>query len=126
MGPGKVLAGYGQKQIGQRLPAKTKQFSLGYEYSLSKRTYLYVDGRARRKPTAAATWLSPRPSTTTTSGEPLVLSLQSTQEPPAVELGNPATGMGNRVRPFAFAPGLQGAKWRVHPGTTFCSDHPRR
>jgi len=41
MGPGKVLAGYGQKQL-EDTP-KTKQFSLGYEYSLSKRTYLYVD-----------------------------------------------------------------------------------
>ncbi len=41
MGPGKVLAGYGQKSPDGF--AKTKQFSLGYEYSLSKRTYLYVD-----------------------------------------------------------------------------------
>jgi predicted porin len=41
MGPGKVLAGYGQKNPDGA--AKTKQFSLGYEYSLSKRTYVYVD-----------------------------------------------------------------------------------
>jgi predicted porin len=41
MGPGKFLAGYGQKSPDGF--AKTKQFSLGYEYSLSKRTYLYVD-----------------------------------------------------------------------------------
>ncbi|WP_323142197.1 porin [Massilia phyllosphaerae] len=41
MGPGKLLAGYGQKQL-EDTP-KTKQFSLGYEYSLSKRTYLYID-----------------------------------------------------------------------------------
>lgn len=46
MGPGKFLAGYGQKQL-EDTP-KTKQFSLGYEYSLSKRTYLYVDA-ARKK-----------------------------------------------------------------------------
>jgi len=46
MGPGKFLAGYGQKQL-EDTP-KTKQFSLGYEYSLSKRTYLYIDA-ARKK-----------------------------------------------------------------------------
>jgi predicted porin len=46
MGPGKLLAGYGQKQL-EDTP-KTKQFSLGYEYSLSKRTYLYIDA-ARKK-----------------------------------------------------------------------------
>ncbi|QJD99785.1 porin [Massilia forsythiae] len=46
MGPGKFLAGYGQKH--QENTAKTKQLSLGYEYNLSKRTYLYVDA-ARKK-----------------------------------------------------------------------------
>jgi predicted porin len=46
MGPGKFLAGYGQKHIENT--AKTKQFSLGYEYSLSKRTYLYVDASRKK------------------------------------------------------------------------------
>jgi predicted porin len=41
MGPGKFLAGYGQKSPDGFV--KTKQMSIGYEYSLSKRTYLYVD-----------------------------------------------------------------------------------
>lgn len=41
MGPGKVLVGYGQKDPDNWV--KTKQMSLGYEYSLSKRTYLYID-----------------------------------------------------------------------------------
>lgn len=41
MGAGKILAGYGQKTADNY--AKTTQLSLGYEYSLSKRTYLYVD-----------------------------------------------------------------------------------
>ena len=41
LGPGKVLAGYGQKDPDGQV--KTKQMSLGYEYSLSKRTYLYID-----------------------------------------------------------------------------------
>jgi predicted porin len=46
IGPGKVLAGYGQKHIENT--AKTKQLSLGYEYSLSKRTYLYVDASRKK------------------------------------------------------------------------------
>jgi predicted porin len=46
VGPGKVLAGYGQKHIEDA--AKTKQLSLGYEYSLSKRTYLYVDASRKK------------------------------------------------------------------------------
>lgn len=46
MGPGKLLAGYGQKQL-EDTP-KTKQFSLGYEYSLSKRTYLYIDASRKK------------------------------------------------------------------------------
>lgn len=50
MGPGKFLAGYGQKDADGL--QKVKQFSLGYEYSLSKRTYLYVDA-SRKKGMAA-------------------------------------------------------------------------
>jgi predicted porin len=53
MGPGKFLAGYGQKTPDGF--AKTKQFSLGYEYSLSKRTYLYVDASRKQGNTVAAT-----------------------------------------------------------------------
>ncbi|MCG2585879.1 porin [Massilia sp. TS11] len=45
-GPGKFLLGYGQKS--PEGLAKTKQFSLGYEYSLSKRTYLYVDATNKK------------------------------------------------------------------------------
>jgi len=41
MGASKFLAGMGQKNT-DGLP-KVKQFSVGYEYSLSKRTYLYTD-----------------------------------------------------------------------------------
>ena len=41
MGASKFLAGYGQKSPDGEV--KTKQASLGYEYSLSKRTYLYAD-----------------------------------------------------------------------------------
>jgi predicted porin len=50
MGPGKVLAGYGEKDVDGL--QTVKQFSLGYEYSLSKRTYLYLD--ASRKKGASA------------------------------------------------------------------------
>lgn len=51
MGPGKLLAGYGRKTPdGQPV---TKQLSLGYEYSLSKRTYVYLD--AARKEGAIGT-----------------------------------------------------------------------
>jgi predicted porin len=46
LGPGKLLAGYGQKDPDNSV--KTKQLSVGYEYNLSKRTYLYVDA-ARKK-----------------------------------------------------------------------------
>ena len=46
MGPGKFLAGYGQKD--PEVGAKTKQASLGYEYSLSKRTYVYVDASNKK------------------------------------------------------------------------------
>jgi predicted porin len=41
MGSGKLLVGYGQKTPDGA--AKVKEASLGYEYSLSKRTYVYVD-----------------------------------------------------------------------------------
>ena len=46
MGPGKILAGYGQKSPDG--VAKTKQLSVGYEYSLSKRTYLYADASKKK------------------------------------------------------------------------------
>ena len=46
MGPGKILAGYGQKSPDGI--AKTKQLSVGYEYSLSKRTYLYADASRKK------------------------------------------------------------------------------
>jgi predicted porin len=49
MGPGKILAGYGQKHPDGQV--KTKQLSLGYEYSLSKRTYLYVDASRKKDET---------------------------------------------------------------------------
>lgn len=48
MGPGKFLAGYGQKDPDNSF--KTKQLSLGYEYSLSKRTYVYVDASRKDGP----------------------------------------------------------------------------
>ena len=50
MGPGKLLAGYGQKSPDGF--TKTKQVSLGYEYSLSKRTYVYADASRRNGPVA--------------------------------------------------------------------------
>jgi predicted porin len=46
MGPGKILAGYGQKSPDN--VAKTKQLSVGYEYSLSKRTYVYADASKKK------------------------------------------------------------------------------
>ena len=52
MGPGKILAGYGQKDP-DGITAKTKQMSLGYEYSLSKRTYVYIDASRKKNPLAA-------------------------------------------------------------------------
>jgi predicted porin len=60
VGPGKFLFGYGQKHPDSA--AKTKQFSLGYEYSLSKRTYLYVDASRKQDITTAAGVLA-NPST---------------------------------------------------------------
>jgi predicted porin len=38
---GKIMAGYGQKH--PEGVAKTKQMSVGYEHSMSKRTYMYFD-----------------------------------------------------------------------------------
>jgi predicted porin len=60
MGPGKLLAGYGQKHPDNAI--KTKQMSLGYEYSLSKRTYLYVDA-SRKKDILTAAGVLANPST---------------------------------------------------------------
>jgi predicted porin len=50
MGPGKLLAGYGEKDTDGL--QTVKQLSLGYEYSLSKRTYLYVDASRKKGSTA--------------------------------------------------------------------------
>ncbi len=50
IGAGKVLAGYGQKTPDGGI--KTKQTSIGYEYGLSKRTYLYVDLSDKKAATA--------------------------------------------------------------------------
>lgn len=57
MGAGKLLAGYGQKNQGAVNVGmqKTKQFSLGYEYSLSKRTYIYLDASNKKGPATATT-----------------------------------------------------------------------
>ncbi len=49
MGAGKILAGYGQKNPDG--VTKTKQLSLGYEHSLSKRTYMYADLSQKKGPT---------------------------------------------------------------------------
>jgi predicted porin len=46
VGPGKALFGFGQKHPDGAV--KTKEMSLGYEYSLSKRTYLYVDASRKK------------------------------------------------------------------------------
>lgn len=45
-GPGKFLFGYGQKDVDGL--DKVKQLSVGYEYSLSKRTYLYIDASRKQ------------------------------------------------------------------------------
>lgn len=52
MGAGKFLIGYGQKHVEQM--NKVKQFSLGYEYSLSKRTYIYADASNKKGAPAVA------------------------------------------------------------------------
>ncbi|MES2298766.1 MAG: porin [Pseudomonadota bacterium] len=49
MGAGKFMAGMGQKSPDNVV--KTKQYTLGYEYSLSKRSFLYVEGSSRRAAT---------------------------------------------------------------------------
>lgn len=54
VGAGKFLAGYGMKSPDGAV--KVKQLSLGYEYSMSKRTYLYLDASNRK---AAATATTP-------------------------------------------------------------------
>jgi predicted porin len=51
VGPGKLLAGYGEKDPDNAV--KTKQLSVGYEYNLSKRTYLYVDASRKKDQTNA-------------------------------------------------------------------------
>ncbi len=51
MGASKFLAGYGQKSPDGEV--KTKQASLGYEYSLSKRTYVYADLSQRKSANVA-------------------------------------------------------------------------
>jgi predicted porin len=51
MGPGKILAGFGIKQQEENIRQHdlfTRQYSLGYEYNLSKRTYLYVDASRKK------------------------------------------------------------------------------
>jgi predicted porin len=51
VGPGKLLAGFGVKQQEENFRQHdllTRQFSLGYEYNLSKRTYLYVDASRKK------------------------------------------------------------------------------
>ena len=48
LGPGKILFGYGQKKPDGQL--KTKQVSVGYEYNLSARTYLYIDLSQKKIP----------------------------------------------------------------------------
>jgi predicted porin len=49
VGAGKILLGYGQKTPDG--VTKTKQTSVGYEYSLSARTYLYADASSKRAAT---------------------------------------------------------------------------
>ena len=56
MGPGMFRAGYGQKTPDGIV--KTKQVSLGYEYSLSKRTYVYAEASNRKQPTVPVTTTS--------------------------------------------------------------------
>lgn len=46
---GLVLVGYGHKEPGTLV--KTKQFSLGYEYPLSKRTFVYADASEKKAAT---------------------------------------------------------------------------
>lgn len=46
LGPGKFLAGYGQKDSDGL--EKVRQLSLGYEYIVSKRTYFYIDASRKK------------------------------------------------------------------------------
>lgn len=56
MGPGKLLLGYGQKK--PDATPTTKQASVGYEYSLSPRTYVYTDlSEKKTSPVATPTML---------------------------------------------------------------------
>jgi len=51
VGPGKVLAGFGVKKQDENFlqhDLLTRQYSLGYEYSLSKRTYVYIDASRKK------------------------------------------------------------------------------
>ena len=48
VGVGKILLGYGQKHPDGVI--KTKQVSVGYEHSLSPRTYLYLDLSVKKTP----------------------------------------------------------------------------
>ncbi len=52
IGAGKILAGVGSKHVDGL--EKVRQYSLGYEYSLSKRTYLYADISNRKGAPAVA------------------------------------------------------------------------
>jgi len=47
-GPGNLLVGYGQLKPDNT--NNTKKFAIGYEYNLSKRTYLYTDAISRKVP----------------------------------------------------------------------------
>lgn len=61
LGAGLIRAGYGQKRPDNQLNdpgiAKTRQYSIGYDYNLSPRTYLYVDA-ARKKAVTAFNFVS--------------------------------------------------------------------
>ena len=61
LGAGLIRAGYGQKRPDNQFNdpgiAKTRQYSLGYDYNLSPRTYLYVDA-ARKKAVTAFNFVS--------------------------------------------------------------------
>ena len=48
IGPGVILVGYGRNKPDNA--QRTDQVSVGYEYNLSKRTFLYVDGFNKRAP----------------------------------------------------------------------------
>lgn len=51
-GTGMLLAGYGQ--IKPDAVSSTKQFSIGYEHTMSKRTFLYVDAYNNKSPAAGS------------------------------------------------------------------------